>query len=648
LGAYYGSVQVCGQTQDTLREVLEDLSAKSKSRFWLGPALGRWTGVYPVLFGMDPSVARDLARRLGGEIFSLVVHDDDVFSYEYYRDGKRVDQYCSRPDYFGTPTEAARNAVHGRPQKFAHLAVDPDRFAQFQSRIAEAAKRPAVLASELLVALALALGMANVQTSYEYLNDGDDDVDGWDRFVHVPDLRTEELRSRKADAVHQDEVRRLVHEGLLLAERGGRRGRDVPFLHWCPGPDGAGFLLAAAPPEFSTQEPVPLERLGPPWSAGPKPTGLLIDPQVLTLVSSPSGRFAAVCYLNSDPSACVWEVLDRRRVVKLARGWHLPHHFAFLPNESAIVCSCAGMSGQLTIVPLGSGESQSIPWPVSLNMAAVHPSGRQVVVVDKRNRILVLNLSSGLIERTMFVGGVRVPMEARILLGNDYPRDWFTASLDAIGDLLRKKRDAFPLPAHFGAMESKAREALAAAREPGWLDQKARSRESVSQLAFDLSGERLFAATEGGLRVYLWRDCAECNAQMPDPILAIEADEWVHETADGLLSVGGAVSTFAHDPDRDWLLFGGADGRVRFLDLTRGHTGTLLEPPGLRPIGKLAFSRDWTVLAVSCGTDMIEDASARPMRSSAAVQFWDYRTVSDRIGENASGNPHDGNSRRRG
>jgi len=296
LGASYGSVQVCRQTQDTLRDVLEDLSAKSKIRFWLGPALGCWTGIYPILHYMDPSIARDLSRRLGGEIFSLVVHDDDVFQYEYYLDGKRVDQYCSRRNYLGTPTENARKAVRGRPQKFVHLATDSECFARFQSRIAEQAKRPAMVASELLVALASALGMANVQTSYEYLSDGDDDVDGWDQFIHVPDLRTEESRARKADAARQDEVHRLTREGLLLAERGGRRGRDVPFLHWCPGPDDAGFLLVAEPPEFSTREPVPLEQIGPPWSAGPKPTGLMIDPRVKTLISSPSGRYVAVSY----------------------------------------------------------------------------------------------------------------------------------------------------------------------------------------------------------------------------------------------------------------------------------------------------------------------------------------------------------------
>ena len=404
LGASYGSVQVCGQPQDTLREILEDLSAKRKIRFWLGPALGRWTGVYPILWHGSQRRARPRPPARWRGVFSLVVHDDDVFKYEYYRDGKRVDQYCSRPDYFGTPTEAARKTVRSRPQKFAHLAVDPERFAVFQSLIAEQDERPAVFASELLVALASALGMANVQTSYEYLSDGEHDVDDWDQFVHVPDLRTEELRSRKAGAAHQDEVRRLVREGLLLAERGGHRGRDVPFLHWCPGPDGAGFLLVAEPPEFSTREPVPLEQIGPPWTAGPKPTGLMIDPRVKRLASSPTGRFASARYLNADPSASVWDMANRQCVVELTRHWHFPQHFTFLPDESAIVCSCAGLSGQLTIVPLGSGDPRSIPWPVSLKMVAVHPSGRVVVFVDTRDRLSVVDLPSGQIERTLFVG----------------------------------------------------------------------------------------------------------------------------------------------------------------------------------------------------------------------------------------------------
>jgi hypothetical protein len=381
--------------------------------------------------------------------------------------------------------------------------------------------------------------------------------------------------------------------------------------------------------------------------------------------------------VNSDPSASAWDVPNRRCVAKLARNSHPVHHVTFFPDDSAIVGSCGGwQSGRLTIVPLGSGDPRAIAWPLNLKMAEVHPSGRSVVVIDERNRLSVLDLLSGQIECTLFVGGVRIPAEALILLGNDYPRDWFTMPLDAIEDLLhrggtevaeehrrivrnrptegtdsterespslsvelgREMIKAVGSPARIGKIEREVREALAATREPGWLEQKARSREWVHQLAFDPAGERLFAATERGLRVYLWRECVAARVEMPPPILVADADTIVFETADGFLNIGGAVSAFVHDPDRDWLLFGGADGRVRYLDLATGQTGILLEPPGLRPIQQLAFSRDRTALGVACGTDMIEDGSARPMRSTAAVQFWDYRACCDRVGESTQGN----------
>jgi hypothetical protein len=145
-----------------------------------------------------------------------------------------------------------------------------------------------------------ALGMSNVQTCYEYLTEGEHDVDRWDDFVHIPDLSTEQARHHKADAAHQEENRRLQREGLLLAEHGRKRGRKVPSPHWCPAPDGAAFFVVWAPPEFTSQDPVPIERLGPPWSAGTVPTGLTSDPKIMRLVLSPSGSYLAITCSGGD------------------------------------------------------------------------------------------------------------------------------------------------------------------------------------------------------------------------------------------------------------------------------------------------------------------------------------------------------------
>ena len=104
--------------------------------------------------------------------------------------------------------------------------------------------------------------------------DGESDVEDWNQFLHIPDLSSERITQGKADAAHNSKVR-LRREGLLLAEYGGARARKVPFPQWCPAADGAGFLVAWSPPEFTSIEPVPIHRVGPPWSAGPTPIGVM-------------------------------------------------------------------------------------------------------------------------------------------------------------------------------------------------------------------------------------------------------------------------------------------------------------------------------------------------------------------------------------
>ena len=78
-----------------------------KHRISARPQLyGDWIGCNPEGGGQDSQIGRELARKLRAEQFHLIVHDDDVFTYEYYRDGKLVDQFNSRPDYFEEVSKA--------------------------------------------------------------------------------------------------------------------------------------------------------------------------------------------------------------------------------------------------------------------------------------------------------------------------------------------------------------------------------------------------------------------------------------------------------------------------------------------------------------------------------------------------------------
>jgi hypothetical protein len=650
MGGFYGSVQVRGEDRVALRVVLEGMARSNKHRFWLGPALGGWIGVYPILRGQDPSVAPDLARRLPGELFDLMVYDDDVFAYGYYRDGKRVDRYSSRPDYFGALPERERKSLRGRPETFAHLAIDPEQFARFQARIAEQQARPAAFASELITLLAASLGMLNVQTSYEYLMNGEDDVAGRDDFAHIPDLSIEHARDRKADSALLDETRRLLRAGLLLAEHGGRRGRKIPSPHWCPSPDGAGFLLGWAPPEFTSRDPFPLERVGPPWAAGPVSTGLTADPTVMHLVLSPSGRHLAIVCSGGDARATAWDLGDRRCLALVPRG-HAPFRVEFLPDESAIVYVGASLDspeGEIGILPLGAGEPRFIGF-TRPTLAVAHPAGETLAVLDGRHRLSVLDLASGRVERVLFVDGIRPPIDAAFLLGPDYPRDWLTMAPEELDNLLQQKQDEIlslheqqirdqPIErvksltkksrARIEMFGRHARAALAATRSPGWRDEKASSREFVTQMMFDPSGERLFAATYGGARVYRWHEVLQAKGEMPAPTLEVTLGPWLKETPNGPEPRNSFVAALAHDPDRDWLLFAGQEGRVRYLDLADGRTGLLLEPPGRPAIGQLALSRDRSALGITCGPDPNEEGR---MRRSAVIQFWDYPALCARL-----------------
>ena len=172
MGGFYGSVQIRGADRNTIKSVVEKLASKQELRFLIGPELGGWVGVYPADHGQDTRTGRAIARKLSGELFHLLVHDDDFFVYEYYRDGKLVDRYNSRPDYFAPVSASEARKLRGRPETFGHLAVSGDVFT-LKSMLADPEAESFAFASTLLERFAQALGIRNALTSYEYLQNGE-------------------------------------------------------------------------------------------------------------------------------------------------------------------------------------------------------------------------------------------------------------------------------------------------------------------------------------------------------------------------------------------------------------------------------------------------------------------------------------------
>jgi hypothetical protein len=104
----------------------------------------------------------------------------------------------------------------------------------------------------------------------------------------------------------------------------------------------------------------------------------------------------------------------------------------------------------------------------------------------------------------------------------------------------------------------------------------------------------------------------------------VNLDPWLKETPEGTEPRNSFVAALAHDPDREWLLLAGHEGRARYLDLASGRTGILLEPPGRAAIGQIALSRDRSALCLTREPDINLEG---PTRRGAVVQVWDYRAL---------------------
>jgi WD40 repeat protein len=628
MGAFYGSVQVRSDDRDGVRSAVEEVSGKEQ-RFLLGPPLNGWVSIYPEGGGQDFGVVGELARRLRGEIVAMLVHDDDIFAYEYYRDGERVDQYNSVPDYFGEVSEEEKHELRGRPETFGHLATDAAKFRALAERLAGQAEERIVFASGLLEEFAEALGIRNASTSYEYLKEHEetDDIEGWDEFVHVPDLSDERARQRAAEDAIRKEKEDLIREGRLLAERGGIAGWASPSPWSCPAPDGGGFLVAWSSHADSREGSLPIELHGPPWTAGPVATPWSIGPHVYGLELSPSGRYLAVAHAAGDWKAGVRDLVENRLVAETPQV-RAVSSVGFLPDESAMYSvSSHGAEGRLVITPIGAGELRDIPIGYA-KLAAPHPSGSWLVVTDDLNRLLIIDLATGRVERTFFVGGRPAPspaiaidaIEQQVRQGQDQLLKMFekTGLLPGIGSTEEIKKQ-------FEDAIIKMRESHALPGMSGRKIPQERGSERVFRLRFDTSGNRLCLATMAGVCVFAWSEILDADGDLPRPTLAVDTGGGPVDAEVGSLPRNGYVYDLDYDPDRDRLLFGGLDGRVHFLDLASGSSGVLLAPPAQPPILRVALSRDRATLALTSHPDMF--ARSRNKRCPL-LQFWDYRAIS--------------------
>jgi hypothetical protein len=121
MGAFFDSIHVRTKNSGAVKKALEQVAKEGDFKFLLGPALNGWVSIFPGEIGRKEPISAIIAKFIPNDVFHLMVHDDDIFSYYFYRNGQLVDRYNSCPDYFEEASEDKKSQCQGHPELFQDL-----------------------------------------------------------------------------------------------------------------------------------------------------------------------------------------------------------------------------------------------------------------------------------------------------------------------------------------------------------------------------------------------------------------------------------------------------------------------------------------------------------------------------------------------
>lgn len=383
MGGFYGSVQVRGD-RDLVRSAVEVVANARKIKCLVGPAINGWVGVYPENNGQDGSVGEEIARAIKGDAIQLMVHDDDIFAYGYWHDGKVIDSYWSRPGYFGDEGRAEQETMSGRPEVFEHI---------LGAKVAELRELlnrgdlEFTFEVERLEQFAKLFGISNAVTAYEYLKAGErEGIEKWREFVEVPEDEALAEKAARKDRRKQIATitKTLKADGILLYEE-----KHKGLLQPCACVAGNGFMVGLQS-VASTKE---LFRwFGPPWA---EPKTFEFDAPVWAMSSDAVGKRIAVA-------------TDRGVATVQSPNWsdlrELPipscREITLSADGSTIACTLAE---SLDLYDVSSGNPLASLKEPALQTPVIHPSGEWLVA--SRQGIWVMAIAKDAKARELFVGG---------------------------------------------------------------------------------------------------------------------------------------------------------------------------------------------------------------------------------------------------
>lgn len=93
MGAFFGSIHVRTNDPKPVLAAVAVLAKDGKTRFYVSPSAKGWVTVFPSGAGQSWSVSEELSRLMPWAMLHCVVHDDDVFAFQFRREGVVVHEY---------------------------------------------------------------------------------------------------------------------------------------------------------------------------------------------------------------------------------------------------------------------------------------------------------------------------------------------------------------------------------------------------------------------------------------------------------------------------------------------------------------------------------------------------------------------------
>jgi len=139
MGAFFTSYQV---RADDAANCAKVLAASIESRAVITDSKNGWVTIYDEKSDSQDtntlrSLAAALSKRLKTAVIATIVHDSDIFLYLFYDKGKFMDQFDSKPDYFGPVSDSQKKEWAGNFAKLLPLAAKGMSVADFKRVLGE-------------------------------------------------------------------------------------------------------------------------------------------------------------------------------------------------------------------------------------------------------------------------------------------------------------------------------------------------------------------------------------------------------------------------------------------------------------------------------------------------------------------------------